>query len=156
MTDTPPPARPRIGSLRLILPYLRAYQWRVAAAAVALVAAVLLVLGVGQGLRGLVDKGFASGDSSHLNTTALAMFAIVSALALVTGIRFYLVSWLGERVGSDLRRDLFNRVLGLSQDYFEKARTGDILSRLTADIAVLQALIGSAVSLGARSPLPLR
>ena len=153
MTDTPPPARPRIGSLRLILPYLRAYQWRVAAAAVALVAAVLLVLGVGQGLRGLVDKGFASGDSSHLNTTALAMFAIVSALALVTGIRFYLVSWLGERVGSDLRRDLFNRVLGLSQDYFEKARTGDILSRLTADIAVLQALIGSAVSLGARNVL---
>ena len=153
MTDTQPPARPRIGSLRLILPYLRAYQWRVAAAAVALVAAVLLVLGVGQGLRGLVDKGFASGDSSHLNTTALAMFAIVSALALVTGIRFYLVSWLGERVGSDLRRDLFNRVLGLSQDYFEKARTGDILSRLTADIAVLQALIGSAVSLGARNVL---
>jgi ATP-binding cassette subfamily B protein len=153
LTDTSPPARPRIGSLRLILPYLSAYRWRVGGAAIALVVSVMLVLGVGQGLRGLVDKGFASGDSSHLNTTALAMFGIVAALAFVTSGRFYLVTWLGERVGSDLRRDLFNRVLSLSQAYFEQARTGDILSRLTADIAVLQALIGSAVSLGARNAL---
>ena len=157
LNDTPPPARPRIGSLRLILPYVRAYRRRVAAAMIALVASVALVLGVGQGLRGLVDEGFASGkisgDSSHLNTTALAMFGIVAALAFVTSARFYLVTWLGERVGADLRRDLFNRVLGLSQAYFEQARIGDILSRLTADIAVLQALIGSAISLGARNAL---
>ena len=137
LTDTPPPARPRIGSLRLIPPYLGTYRWRVAAAATALILSVVLVLGVGQGLRGLVDKGFVSGDASHLNTTALAMFGIVAALALVSSTRFYLVTWLGERVAADIRRDLFNRVLGLSQAYFESARTGDILSRLTADIAVL-------------------
>ena len=148
-----PPARPRIGSLRLIPPYLRTYRWQVAAAATALILSVVLVLGVGQGLRGLVDKGFASGDASHLNTTALAMFGIVAALALVSSLRFYLVTWLGERVAADIRRDLFNRVLGLSQAYFESARTGDILSRLTADIAVLQALVGSAISLGARNVL---
>ena len=153
MTDTPPPARPRIGSLRLIPPYLGTYRWRVAAAATALILSVVLVLGVGQGLRGLVDKGFVSGDASHLNATALAMFGIVAALALVSSTRFYLVTWLGERVAADIRRDLFNRVLGLSQAYFESARTGDILSRLTADIAVLQALVGSAISLGARNVL---
>jgi ATP-binding cassette subfamily B protein len=153
LTDTPPPARPRIGSLRLIPPYLRIYRLRVATAATALVVSVALVLGVGQGLRGLVDNGFASGDASHLNTTALEMFGIVAALALVSSTRFYLVTWLGERVGADIRRDLFNRVLSLSQAYFESARTGDILSRLTADIAVLQALVGSAISLGARNVL---
>ena len=153
LTDTPPPARPRIGSLRLIPPYLATYRWRVAAAATALILSVVLVLGVGQGLRGLVDKGFVSGDASHLNATALAMFGIVAALALVSSTRFYLVTWLGERVAADIRRDLFNRVLGLSQAYFESARTGDILSRLTADIAVLQALVGSAISLGARNVL---
>ena len=147
------PSRPNIGSLRLIAPYLQAYRWRVAGALVALVAAVVLILGIGQGLRGLVDKGVASGDSGHLNTAALSMFGIVAAFAFVTSTRFYLVTWLGERVAADLRRDLFRRVLGLSQAYFEQARTGDILSRLTADIAVLQALIGSAISLGTRNVL---
>ena len=153
LTDTSSPARPRLGSLRIILPYLRAYRWRAAVAATALILAVVLVLGIGQGLRGLVDQGFASGDASHLNTTALAMFGIVAALAAVTSARFYLVTWLGERIAADIRRDMYARVLGLSQAFFETARTGDILSRLTADIAVLQALVGSAISLGARNLL---
>jgi ATP-binding cassette subfamily B protein len=153
VTETSPPSRPQIGSLRLIPPYLYAYGWRVAGAMTALLTAVVLVLGIGQGLRRLVDKGFASGDSAQLNTTALLMFGIVAAFAVASSTRFYLVTWLGERVAADLRRDLFRRVLGLSQAYFEQARTGDILSRLTADIAVLQALIGSAISLGARNML---
>ncbi len=135
------------------MPYVRNYRWRVTGALVALVTAVVLILGIGQGLRGLVDKGVASGDGGHLNAAALSMFGIVAAFAFVTSTRFYLVTWLGERVAADLRRDLFQRVLGLSQAYFEQARTGDILSRLTADIAVLQALVGSAISLGARNVL---
>ncbi len=155
MTETPIPPRPRVGSLRLILPYLGAYRGRVAGAAVSLIAAVLLVLGVGQGLRRLVDQGFAGGSAEHLNATALLMFGIVAALAVTTAARFYLVTWLGERIAADLRRDVFQRVLGLSQAYFEAARTGDILSRLTADISVLQALIGSAISLGARNVLTI-
>ena len=155
MTETPIPSRPRVGSLRLVLPYLGAYRGRVAGAAVSLIAAVLLVLGVGQGLRRLVDQGFAGGSAEHLNATALLMFGIVAALAVTTAARFYLVTWLGERIAADLRRDVFQRVLGLSQAYFEAARTGDILSRLTADISVLQALIGSAISLGARNMLTI-
>jgi len=145
--------RPKISSLRLILPYLAAYRWRCAGAAVSLVAAVLLVLAVGQGLRRLVDRGFAQGSAAHLNATALLMFGLVACLAVATAARFYLVTWLGERIAADLRRDLFQRVLGLSQSYFERARTGDILSRLTADIAVLQTLVGSAISMGARNVL---
>ena len=139
MTETSPPSRIQIGSLRLVPLYLRAYRWRVAGA----MTAVILVLGIGQGVRRLVDKGFASGDRGQLNSTALLMFGIVAAFAVASSTRFYLVTWLGERVAADLRRDLFQRVLGLSQAFFEEARTGDILSRLTADIAVLQALIGS-------------
>ena len=153
VTGIPRPTRPRIGSLRLIPPYLRAYGWRVAGAITALLTAVVLVLSIGQGVRRLVDQGFASGDGTQLNATALLMFGIVAAFAVASSTRFYLVTWLGERVAADLRRDLFQRVLGLSQAYFEQARTGDILSRLTADIAVLQALVGSAVSLGARNVL---
>jgi ATP-binding cassette subfamily B protein len=155
VSDPSQPKRGKIGSLRLILPYVYAYPWRVAGAIVALLTSVLLVLAVGQGLRRLVDLGFAQGSAVHLNGTALLMFGIVACLALSTSLRFYLVTWLGERIAADLRRDLFRRVLGLSQAYFEAARTGDILSRLTADIAVLQTLVGSAISLGARNALTL-
>jgi len=81
----------------------------------------------------------------------MLMFGIVAALALATSARFYLVSWLGERVAADIRRRVFDHVLSLSPEYFETARTGDILSRMTADVALLQALIGSAVSMGLRN-----
>ncbi len=153
LSEAPTPARPPLTALRLIPPYLTKYRWRVAAAVIALLTSVVLVLGIGQGLRGLVDQGFASGDAGALNRTALIMFGIVAAFAFSSSTRFYLVTWLGERVAADLRRDLFGRVVSLSQAYFESARTGDILSRLTADIAVLQALIGSAISMGARNVL---
>ena len=71
---------------------------------------------------------------AHLDTAALGVFAVVAALACTTSARFYLVSWLGERVAADLRRDVFERVISLSPAFFETARTGDILTRLTSDI----------------------
>ena len=144
-----------LASLRLLLPYLMPHRWRVAGASAALLVAAGLVLALGQGVRVLIDDGFASRDAAHLNRAALVMFAVVAALAAATFGRFYLVSWLGERTAADLRRDVFNRVIGLSAEFFETARTGDILSRLTADIAVLQALIGSAVSQWLRNVLML-
>ena len=137
---------PPVGSLRLLLPYLRPYRLRTAAALVALLTAAALILTLGQGLRGLIDRGFAAGSEAHLDHAALAMFAVVAALSVATFARFYLVSWLGERVAADLRRDTFDHVIGLSAAFFETARIGDILTRLTADISVLQALIGSAIS----------
>ncbi|MGI4945086.1 MAG: ABC transporter transmembrane domain-containing protein, partial [Janthinobacterium lividum] len=121
----------------------------------ALLLAAGLVLALGQGVRRLIDFGFASGSMAQLNHAALAMFVVVAGLAGATFARFYLVSWLGERVAANLRRDMFDRVLTLSPAFFETARTGDILTRLTADIAVLQALIGSAISQWLRNALLL-
>ena len=135
-----------VGSLRLLLPYLRPYRLRTVGATLALIGAAGLVLALGQGIRRLIDRGFAPGSMAHLDRAALGMFAVVAALAVATFARFYLVSWLGERVAADLRRDTFDRVLSLSAAFFETARVGDILTRLTADISVLQALIGSAIS----------
>ena len=148
----------RVASLRLLLPHLRPYLGRAIGAAAALLVAAGLLLALGQGLRHLIDFGFAGAtagapDAAPLNRAALLMFAVVAALALATAARFYLVSWLGERVAADLRRAVFDHVVSLSPAYFETARTGDLLSRLTADIALLQALIGSAVSQGLRSGL---
>jgi ATP-binding cassette subfamily B protein len=140
-------------SLRLLLPYLRPYRAQLAGASAALLAAAVLVLGIGQGLRKLIDSGFGSHSLAALNMAALGMFGVVAALAVATYARYALISWLGERVGADLRRALFDHVIGLSPGYFETARTGDILSRMTADVSVLQALVGSAISMWARNLL---
>ncbi len=140
-------------SLRLLLPYLRPYAGHMAGASVALLAAAGLVLGIGQGLRRLIDGGFGSHSAASLNGAALGMFGVVAALAVATYARFTLISWLGERVGADLRRALFDHVITLSPGYFETARTGDILSRMTADVSVLQTLVGSAISMWVRSAL---
>ena len=142
---------PPLGALRLALPYLRPYRGRVALAAFALLAAAGLMLSLGQALRHLVDAGFASGEAGALDRTALALSAVVALLGAGTALRFFLVSWLGERVAADLRRDVFAHVLSLSPAWFETARTGDVLARLTADIALLPALIGTAVSQGLRN-----
>ena len=145
------PVSSRIGALRLLLPFLRPYRWRAIGAATALGFAAGLILLLGQGVRRLIDVGFATADRSHLDGAALAMFAVVAALGVSTGVRFYLVSWLGERVAADLRTALFDRVLDLSPPFFETMRTGDVLTRLNTDTVLLQGLVGSAVSQWLRS-----
>ena len=137
----------------MLLPHVRPYLGRAIAASVALLVAAGLLLGLGQGLRTLIDQGFGTASADMLNTAALGMFGIVAALGVATATRFYLVSWLGERVAGDLRRSVFDHVLKLSPAWFETARTGDILSRLTADIAVLQSLVGTAISQSLRNIL---
>ncbi|SFK70699.1 ABC transporter transmembrane domain-containing protein [Falsiroseomonas stagni] len=148
----PNPTRAPIASLRLLLPQLRPYLPRAIGAGVALLLAAAMTLAIGQGLKGLIDNGF-SGGAEGLNGAALAMGGIVAVLAVATSARYYLVSWLGERVAADLRRRVFDHVLSLSPAFFETARTGDILSRMTADVGLLQSLIGSAISMGLRNAL---
>jgi ATP-binding cassette subfamily B protein len=143
-------SRPPLASLRLILPQLRPYWPRALGAAAALLLAAGLTLLLGQGLMRLIDDGFGSGTAG-LDSAAAFMGAVVAALALATAARYYLVSWLGERIAADLRRRVFDHVLTLSPRFFETARTGDILSRMTADVGLLQSLIGSAISMGLRN-----
>jgi len=133
----------RLSALRVLLPFLRPYRVRAVGAALALGVAAVLVLGLGQGVRRLIDVGFATSDRGHLDQAALIMFAVVAALGLSTGVRFYLVSWLGERVAADMRQAMFDRVLTLSPPFFETMRTGDVLTRLNTDTTLLQGLVGS-------------
>jgi ATP-binding cassette subfamily B protein len=139
----------------LLLPYLAPYRWRVLGAALALLVAAGTVLLLGPGVRQLVDKGFAGGSFTQLNQTALALFGLVALLAIATCSRYFLVSWLGERIAADLRRAVYERMLSLSPGFFETARTGEILSRLSADTSILQTVIGSAMSQWLRNMLML-
>jgi ATP-binding cassette subfamily B protein len=141
-----------VTSLRLLLPFLRPYLGRALGAAVALFAAAGLTLAVGQGLRQIIDDGFRGGPGA-LNQAAIVMAAIVATLGIATSARYYLVTWLGERVAADIRRAVFDHLTRLDPRFYETARTGDLMSRLTADVALLQSLIGSAVSMGLRNAL---
>ncbi len=149
------PASGKAGALRLLLPFVLRYRLQLAGAVVALLCAAGLLLTLGQGVRHLIDGGFASNSPARLNATAAAVAGVVALLAVATSARFTLITWLGERIGADLRQAVFSRVLALSPAWFETARTGDVLSRLQADTAVLQALTGSALSQWLRSSLLL-
>jgi len=135
--------------------FLRPYRARVAGALAALTVAAGTVLYVGFGLRRLVDTGFEGQDQAVLDRALLLMLAIVAVLAAATFARYYLVSWLGERLVADVRKRIFERVLTLSPAFYETNKTGEILSRLTADTTLVQTVIGSSASVALRNVLLL-
>jgi ATP-binding cassette subfamily B protein len=154
------PDRPMTGArrvdprvLRRLLACVAPYRVQAAGAALALVAAASAVLAFGAGLRWLVDHGFSTGTGAPLDQALLAMLAIVVVLAAATAARAYLVAWIGERVAADLRRRVFDHVLGLSPGFFETSRVGDIISRLVADTTIVQTVVGSSVSMALRNAL---
>jgi len=125
-------------------------QWFLAA--LCLVLAAVATLAVPLAFRGLVDAGITS-EASNLKFIYLLILAIV--LAVVTASRFYMMSWLGERVVADIRQRVFKNVLRQSPVYFETLQTGEVLSRLTSDTTVIQTLVGSSISIALRSALML-
>ncbi len=157
-TTLPPGAGERaksrdFGQLRRLARYLKPYRLQVAGALVALVVAAVTVLGLGVGLRQLVDEGFSGQDTNLLDHALIAMLGIVVLLAAASYARFFLVSWIGERTVADLRRDVYDRVIALSPTFFEMTRTGEVLSRLTTDTTLLQQVIGTSLSMALRNML---
>lgn len=140
---------------QILLDLLKPYRLRIFAALVALVIAAAAILLIGQGLKQVIDKGFVAGSAEWLNYALLAMLAVILVMSLATYMRFYLVSWLGERITADLRRQVFSHLLTLSPEFFEQNRTGDVLSRLTNDTTQLETVIGSSVSMALRNALLL-
>lgn len=154
----PAPRAKPISTFRAIArlwPLLRPYKPQLIGALIALTMAAVLVLGLGRGLRAVIDYGFGAGNSDWLNLSLIVMLMIVAGLAAATYSRFYLVSWLGERVIADIRQKLFSHLVTLDIAYFETTRTGEIVSRLTADTTLLQTVIGSSASMALRNVLLL-
>ncbi len=137
------------GLARFLVPY----RYRIAAALLALIVAAACVLALGQGLRHVVDNGFGSGDPRLLNRALAALIALAFALSIATYFRFYLMMTTGERVVTDLRRTVFSHILALEPAFFERARTGEVISRLTNDTTLLQQVIGYGLSMFVRNLL---
>ena len=143
----------RFSGLNLLGPYLRPYRGRVALALLSLLVAAGTVLAFGACLRALIDRGFTQGRPDVLNYALASLLVVAVVLAIASGARFYLVSWLGERVVGDLRRDLFAHVIRLGPAWFEVKRSGDVMSRISADAQLIEQVIGSSASVALRNML---
>ncbi|SDT40258.1 ATP-binding cassette, subfamily B [Pseudomonas asplenii] len=140
-------------AIRLASQFVAPYRWQAVAALLALIVTAGITLSMGQGIRLLVDKGFMT-QSPHLLNQSIGLFLLlVLGLAVGTFSRFYLVSWIGERVVADIRRQVFNHLIYLHPGFYENNRSSEIQSRLTTDTTLLQSVIGSSLSLFLRNAL---
>jgi ATP-binding cassette subfamily B protein len=139
--------------LMVLAQFLKPYRTQILIFLIALICTAAVTLSIGQGLRLVIDQGFAQQSQQHLNTAILFIVGASVLMAIGTYIRFYLISWLGERVSADIRTAVFNHIVGLHPAFFETNRSGDIMSRLTSDTTLLQSIIGSSVSIALRSAI---
>ncbi|HMW24315.1 MAG TPA: ABC transporter transmembrane domain-containing protein, partial [Burkholderiaceae bacterium] len=155
MSKTPDRPRGEARSLSGLWPYLRPYRGRIALAGLFLVMAALSTLVFPLALRGLIDQGLVASDPGErvmaLRGHFLALFAVGAALGLFSALRFYTVTWIGERVTADLRNAVYAHVLRQSPEFFETTQTGEVLSRLTTDTTLVQTVVGSSLSMGLRN-----
>ena len=140
-------------AIRLASRFVAPYRWQALGALVALIVTAGITLSMGQGIRLLVDKGFMTQSPQLLNQSIGLFMLLVLGLAVGTFARFYLVSWIGERVVADIRRQVFNHLIYLHPGFYENNRSSEIQSRLTADTTLLQSVIGSSLSLFLRNAL---
>ena len=142
----------RVGALRALAPFMRPYRGLMAAAVLALVSTAVISLTLPLAVRRVVDN-FGSGATELLDQYFLAALIIAGLLAVGTGLRYALVTRLGERVVADIRRAVFDRVIGMSPAFYERIMTGEVLSRITTDTTLILSVIGSSVSIALRNLL---
>jgi ATP-binding cassette subfamily B protein len=157
------PARPSdrsqdkrpVRSLGGLLPFIRPYRGRIALAGLFLVLAALTTLAFPVALKALIDQGLVATDPGErvmaLRGHFLALFGVGAALGLFSALRFYMVTWLGERITADLRNAVYRHVVRQSPEFFETTQTGEVLSRLTTDTTLVQTVVGSSLSMGLRN-----
>lgn len=138
---------------RLILTRLGHYPKQLFAACLALIITAGITLSLGQGIRWVIDRGLAADDIQNLKLGLAFLMGISIVMAIGTYIRFYMMSWLGERISADLRFMAFNRLLEQHPDYFDNTQSGEIMTRITTDASILQSLVGSSISMALRNVL---
>ena len=149
--------RSALGTLAGLLPFMAPYRARFMLAGIALLVAAGATLAIPVAFRQMIDLGFVSDATGqgarHINLYFIALFAVACVLAVATAARFYLVSWLGERVTADLRSAVYAHVVMQSPQFFETTRSGEVLSRLTTDTTLIQSVVGTSISMALRNAL---
>ena len=141
----------KLRPLLSLLPYIARYRWQATAALCALLVAAVATLVVPIAVRRMIDFGFSRDSATLIDSYFTVMIAVVAVLALASAARYYLVTTLGERIVADLRGDVFRHIVSLSAAYFDQAKTGELISRLTADTTQIKAAVGASVSIALRN-----
>jgi ATP-binding cassette subfamily B protein len=159
-TDTQehdPSRKGSLAALKGLLPFLRPYRRQFVYAGIALLFAAGATLAIPAAFKQMIDHGFGAGAGGqgieNVNATFLALFGVAAVLAVATAARFFMVSWLGERVTADIRAAVYRHVVHQSPEFFETTRTGEVLSRLTTDTTLIQSVVGTSISLALRNTL---
>ncbi|MGZ5111245.1 MAG: ABC transporter transmembrane domain-containing protein [Usitatibacter sp.] len=155
-STTQEPRKSSLATLKGLVPFLAPYKRQFLMAGVALVVAASATLAIPYAFKQMIDLGFgAAGSKSiqHVDLYFLALFGVASVLAVATAARFYMVSWLGERVTADIRNAVYKHVVTQSPQFFEITRSGEVLSRLTTDTTLIQAVVGTSISMALRNAL---
>ena len=147
--STSPKPKPRLGSLRALWPFVRRHGGLFGAWLVALAVASAATLSLPVAFRQMIDNGFSSG--SNVDRAFLFLFVVAVVLALASAARFYFVSLLGERVVADLRKQLYGHLIGLGASFHDRTRSGELVSRLSADSELLRNVVGTSMSVALRS-----
>ena len=152
---TPATQKSSLSTLKGLMPFLLPYKRQFFLAGIALVVAACATLAIPYAFRQMIDLGFGGSDRNikHVDLTFLALFGVAVILGIATAARFYMVSWLGERVTADIRNAVYSHVVTQSPEFFETTQTGEVLSRLTTDTTLSQAVVGTSISMALRNIL---
>jgi ATP-binding cassette, subfamily B, bacterial len=153
LTQSPAKSSARLRPLLALAPYIARYRWRAILALVSLTVAAIATLVVPVAVRRMIDFGFTPKGVVMINSYFSVMIAVVAVLALASASRYYLVMTLGERIVADLRRDVFAHLMSLSPAFFDSARSGELISRLTADTTQIKSAAGASASIALRNIL---
>jgi ATP-binding cassette subfamily B protein len=151
VAELPAKSRARLRPLLELAPYVRRYRGRAFLALIALTVAALTTLLVPVAVRRMIDFGFTPEGIALINSYFSVMVAVVAVLALASAARYYLVMTIGERIVADVRRDVFAHLMSLSPAFFDSARSGELVSRLTADTTQIKSAVGASVSIALRN-----
>jgi ATP-binding cassette subfamily B protein len=152
--DDRTPSR-NVGSLKALKPYLRRYRLQLGLIGLFLVLAAAGTMAIPAAVGQVIDQGFMADDPGTINRWFWLLFAAATVMAVAGGMRFYWVSWLGQRIVTDLRRDVYSRVIRMEPEFFATTRTGEVLSRLNTDTTLVESLVGSSASVAVRNLIML-
>jgi len=156
-TDSTTPRKGSLAALKGLMPFLLPYRRQFVLAGIALLFAAGATLAIPAAFKQMIDLGFGARAGAHsikhVDATFLALFGVAAVLGVATAARFYMVSWLGERVTADIRSAVYRHVVHQSPEFFETTQSGEVLSRLTTDTTLIQAVVGTSISLALRNTL---
>jgi ATP-binding cassette subfamily B protein len=151
MSENAIPASKKLKALKILLPFIKPYKRQLFFAGISLVLAAAATLVIPLCFRTIIDQGFSEASQAQINRTFINLFGAAVVLAFASSLRYYLVSWLGERITSDIRKKVYGHIISQSPEFFETQQSGEILSRINNDTTIIQVLLGTSISMAVRN-----